>query len=243
MPLLKKGQKLQPVKYDIIKMEGGLDLTTPSLELPSGYVRNSVNFEVATVGGYGRIGGYERFDGRPSPSAATYLMLQVSSFTNVPSVGDVVTGQTSGATGVVVVVETSQFYFIVTKVTVGFVVGEVLKVGVTTIGTSVTPTVILTNRQSAQYVQAAADNYRTDIQKVPGDGPVRGEFTLIVSGVDNTYAFRDNMSGTNTLLYKSTSAGWVLVPYFNEISFTVGNGGPPLDGQTLTQGGVTATIQ
>jgi hypothetical protein len=45
---------------------GGLDLTTPSLRLQPGSLRDSVNFEVAQFGGYTRIDGYERVDGQAS---------------------------------------------------------------------------------------------------------------------------------------------------------------------------------
>jgi hypothetical protein len=40
----------------------------------------------------------------------------------------------------------------------------------------------------------------------------------------------------------ATTAGWVLVPFGYIVSFTAGNVILPLDGATLTQGGVTATV-
>ena len=51
---------------------GGLDLTTPSLALQPGALRDSLNFECSQAGGYARIAGYERYDGQTSPSGATY---------------------------------------------------------------------------------------------------------------------------------------------------------------------------
>ena len=63
---------MPPVKYNLIQLQGGLDLVTPTLSLPPGVARDSVNFEVAITGGYSRIPGYERYDGRPNPSDAIY---------------------------------------------------------------------------------------------------------------------------------------------------------------------------
>src|SRR5436190_10389746 len=56
---------------------GGLDLTTPSLRLLPGVLRDTLNFECAQQGGYARIEGYERFDGRPLSSAATFQIVQI----------------------------------------------------------------------------------------------------------------------------------------------------------------------
>ena len=70
--------KMPPTQYDIIQLRGGLDLVTPTLSLPSGVARDAVNYEVSITGGYSRIAGYERFDGRPNPSDATYTLLTVN---------------------------------------------------------------------------------------------------------------------------------------------------------------------
>ena len=59
-----------PVQYDLIRLSGGLDQVTPTLSLQPGVARRAANFECSINGGYTRIAGYERFDGRPSPSAA-----------------------------------------------------------------------------------------------------------------------------------------------------------------------------
>ena len=65
---------------------------------------------------------------------------------------------------------------------------------------------------------------------------------MAFSGTDYIFAFRGNSGQTAALLYKATPAGWVLVPYLDIISFTAGGTAEPFDGETLTQGGVTATI-
>lgn len=51
--------------YDLL--QGGLDLVTPPMAVPAGRAVAAMNYE-PEARGYRRIGGYERFDGRPSPS-------------------------------------------------------------------------------------------------------------------------------------------------------------------------------
>ena len=48
---------------------GGVNTDTPALSMAAGELINSTNYEHAINGGYRRIGGFERFDGRPSPSS------------------------------------------------------------------------------------------------------------------------------------------------------------------------------
>jgi hypothetical protein len=83
--------------------------------------------------------------------------------------------------------------------------------------------------------------YRALIIAVPGSGNVLGVVGMAFSGVDHVYAFRVN--GGTVKLYKSSAAGWTLVPFYNVVEFTAGGTATPLDGATLTQGGVTATIK
>ena len=231
------------VQYNLTPCRGGLDQVTPTLSLPPGFVRDSVNFEVATskAGGYTRIAGYERFDGHAKPSDADIGLVQVSSFTNVPTVGQTLTGLTSAATGVIVAIGST--YLVLTKLVGSFTNTEVVKVGATTIGTAVPTTIVLSAKTSAQYTALAMDSYRSDIAVVPGSGPVRGVFSMINAGVDEFFAFRDNAGATATLLYKASASGWTVVGYLYEISFTAGAVAVPADGATLTQGGVTATVK
>lgn len=50
---------------------GGLDNASPALRMPPGAVISSQNYEPNQNGGYTRMKGYERFDGRPAPSSGT----------------------------------------------------------------------------------------------------------------------------------------------------------------------------
>ncbi len=249
-------QQMPKVSYSVTRLgggvtsagvayPGGLDLTTPSLALQPGALRDCLNFECSQSGGYARISGYERYDGQASPSTATYIVVQVDAFTNVPVVGNTITQATSGATGVVVAVSNvvSAYYVAVTSVTGAFDYTHAISVGATPIGTAITPMVAVSSLLNAQYIAAAADVYRALIAKVPGSGDILGVVAMVFSGTDYVYAFRANAGGTAVDIYKSTAAGWVQVPLYKIVSFSAGAVATPADGATLTQGGVTATIK
>lgn len=54
-------------------LRGGLDIATPVSQLKPGTAWVAINYELAPRGGYRRVAGYERTDGRPSPSATLDL--------------------------------------------------------------------------------------------------------------------------------------------------------------------------
>lgn len=230
-----------PVDYDVALLRGGLDLVTPTLSLKSGVLRDALNFECSPTGGYSRIVGYERLDGLPAPSSGVYSIVQIVGFTNTPTLGQTLTGQTSAATGVIVALGAN--YIVLTKVVGAFTTTEVVKVGATAIGTATALTADITSLLDAQYTAAAADSYRADILQVPGSGGILGVFGFMLAGVDTVYAFRNNAGATAAALYKSSGSGWTLVNLANEVSFTAGGVTIPLDGATLTQGGNTALIK
>lgn len=291
-------QQMPPVKYSVTRLgggvtqagssyPGGLDLTTPSLALQAGALRDCLNFECSQSGGYARIAGYERVDGKTAPSTATYVVVQVSSFVHVPTVGQTIVQATSSATGTIIAVNNAAgaYYMVVTGVTGAFdythnvsVIGGggtgilaplltegigpggsvpyLLTLGLSLsagggllIGMAVTPTVAISALLNAQYLAAAADVYRSLIGAVPGSGAVLGVVAMVFSGADNLYAFRANTGGTAVNIYKTTPAGWALVPFGNSVAFTAGTGPSgaddsyqPPDGTSITQGGVTATV-
>lgn len=119
----------------------------------------------------------------------------------------------------------------------------IMATGPILIGTATTRTVSIDAKTSAIYTALAADYYRGLIQAPPGEGPILGVVAMAFEGVDQVYAFRATGGQTAALLYRATPAGWVLVPYLNLVGFTAGNTAEPLDGDILTQGAVTATIQ
>lgn len=221
----------------MIAFGGGWDNETPPILAPSGFVRKSQNYECDQLGGYVRVKGYERYDGRTSPSSGVASVIDIT-LTGTISVGDTVTGVTSAATGVVIAVVTG--YIVVTKVVGTFVSGEVLNVGgspqaTTTSAAHGASTALL----RAQYKNMAADEYRDDIAAVPGSGSILG--VVRFGGV--TYAWRNNAGATAAVLWKSSSTGWQAVTLYNEVSFTAGGTTEPAEGSTLTQGANTATIK
>ena len=217
---------------------GGCDFETPPLLVPAGFCRDSQNYEVDVNGGYGRVIGYERYDGRAKPSDAVASLLPIT-LTGAISVGDTVTGVTSAATGVVIATPDST-HIVLTKITGTFVSGETLNVGgvgqATTTGTVSGATTALLR---AQYKNLAADSYRADIAAPTGSGSNLGG----VRYNDVLYTFRNNAGATAVDIWKSTVTGYSKVTLYNEISFTLGGAAAPAEGETLTQGGVTATLK
>jgi hypothetical protein len=74
---------------------GGLDLTTPAIAVKPGRVIGAVNYEPDDEGGYRRMEGYERYDGRPSPSDADYWYVYFDAGTVAFAATEIVTGGTS----------------------------------------------------------------------------------------------------------------------------------------------------
>lgn len=223
------GLQLPQVQLDVNILGGGLDQVTPILLLKPGSVIDAQNFECSVNGGYTRSSGYERFDGRTSPSQAGYLAI-TANITDAIAVGNVLTGVTSGATGTVILVDGSTV--LLSKVTGNFVVGETLNVGglpkatLTTFGT----TSDITAQLDATYIALASDLYRADIGAVPGSGPIRG----VVRFGGTVYAWRNNAGATALAMYKSSPAGWQAVPLGFQLSFTVGLAAGIVDGDTVT---------
>lgn len=232
---------------------GGLDVTSPALSVDPGRLLACINYEPWFQGGYRRVDGYERFDGRPKPSDATFYGFGVSSITGL-SIGTVVTGGTSGATGVVIgtstnsVDETSNPSIGVTKVTGTFVNGETLTGGGSRTITSV-PVLREAPDQDTEdaWLLEAQDEYRGDIGSVPGVGNVLGVWQRDA----NVYAVRDNMdSGGQGLLYLASAAGWTQsgITMAKYIYFSGGGGGTaqalPVEGATINgqTSGATGTV-
>lgn len=230
--------KMPPVEYELIRLMGGLDLITPTLSLPPGFARDAINFEAAAKGGYTRVGGYERFSGKPRPSDAIYGTLTCN-ITGALAVGNTITGVTSAATGVVIVISGATVVY--TKATGTFVAAETLNVAgtpratITAIGSAVTD-----SKTAAQYRNLAADSYRADIAAVPGEGSVRG-VAWLGSAV---YAWRNNVGSTAIVLHKSTAAGWAAVALDKELVYTAGQPAGIYDGAPITGlvSGATAIV-
>lgn len=232
--------KFPPVDYDYIEFDGGLDVDTPALQLEKTYCRKAQNYELGVTGGYRRIAGYERVDGRPAPSDAAYAILNAT-ITGVWAVGNTLTGVTSGATGVIAAATAE--YFVLTKTAGTFQAGEDLQIAAVTVAVAGGAQIVdgaATSKLHAQYKNAAADIYRADIAAVPGSGSVLG--VVRYNGV--VYAFRNNAGGTAAALYRSSVTGWTLVPLGRELAFTSGGAYEIQEGDTITgaTSGATAVV-
>jgi hypothetical protein len=228
---------IPPTQMAYFPLTGGLDQITPPLSMADGKLRDALNFEAAFGGGYTRVTGYERYDGQAAPSDAVFYKLSCT-FSDTVSAGDTITGQTSTATGVVVAVDSGAIYF--TKLTGTFQSGENLQVGGVTKAVSTDGAAAAsagTQELIAQYKNLAADVYRADIAAVPGSGSVLGVWYYN----SKVYAFRNNAGGTAAVMHEASAAGWVAVDLGYEVAFSNANTSVK-DGDTLTQGGVTATI-
>lgn len=225
-----------PIQYDVVALAGGMDQVTPTLSLKPGFVRRSANFECSITGGYSRIAGYERFDGRSRPSNAVYVTLSVSSIGTI-AVGNTVNGGTSGATGYVIAVTTTSV--IVTQQVGAFVTGEDLRLvavvqgSITNIGGKINDGLL-----DATYLGLAANVYRSVITEIPGSGSVLG----VCWYNSKLYGFRNNVGGTAAAMYVSSASGWTLVSFGEELIFSNANINVT-DGDVLTQGAVTATVR
>lgn len=224
-----------PVTPESVVLGGGLDLISPPGYAKLGTARFSSNYEAVFGGGYRRIGGFERFDGRFRPHLATYTLLEASGgFTGV-ALGDTVTGVTSGATGKVIYVTATQVG--VTRVSVTPFTTEVLNVLGVPVGTVTEDQPTIDGFTDNELASLAADDYRADILKPAGlSGPILGVAVLN----DVVYCWIANAGNLET--YKSAAGGWTLVPLFSQISF---NGGSAeyAEASTLTQGGASATVK
>lgn len=226
------------VSYELIKLTGGLDLVTPTLSLPSGFVRRSANFEQSLNGGYTRIAGYERLDGRPSPSEALYNLF-VCTITGSIAVGNTIVGTSSAATGKVIAINGNQIA--ITKET-GTFTAEQITVG----GSPVAVITTVLNAASDGYLDAlyshlAANVYRDDISAVPGSGPIRG----VAYFKDIVYAWRNNAGGTAMKMYKSSASGWTEVALGSELRFSAGKNALLADNAVVVgnTSGATGTIK
>ena len=232
--------EMPAVQYDTVALDGGFDQTTSAYKLPPGALRDCINFACRTNGGYYRIPGYERLDGRPAPSEAVFLPIDITLLPGKSiAVGN--SGTFGNVTGVVSYVDPFGRYVSVTKTTSmladPFVPGNIV-IGGDIKGTTNSYYAGLTIKDLAINKAAAANIYRADIQPVPGSGPIRG----VVFYKDDAYAFRNNVAGTACEIYKSTVSGWSKVTLGKTLKFSAMSVAPSAEGVTLTKGTTTAKI-
>jgi len=212
--------------------EGGEVLTDPALSTPPGSLLYGKNYEVYPEGGYRRVDGFERYDGRVKPSESVYWILEFQTGTVAAVDTNVITGVTSGATAELIVnavVESGSYagsdavgYMAVALLTGTFQVGENIQVSSSTV--SVVKTVenslgATSDALDSTYSEASIERARGKIVVVPGSGPIRGVW--VYNG--SIYAFRDNTGGTECAVYKASTSGWTAVDLGSYIDFDLGS--------------------
>jgi len=186
--------------------EGGEILTDPALSQPPGSLLYGKNYEVYPEGGYRRIDGYERFDGKVKPSDSLYWTIDFQTGAGDVVDTDIIGGASSGAIGEVVAAPVIQSgtisggdavgYYVLALVEGVFTVGENLQVN------GVTKSVVkgaaealgaTVDELDSLYSTYSIERARSKIGAVSGSGPIRGVW--VYNGI--VYAFRDNVGATS----------------------------------------------
>jgi len=252
------GKPSTQTKY--FPFNGGLDVVTPALSVDPGFALAMVNYEPWFNGGYRRVDGYERFDGRAKPSDATFSGATMSSFAGLTigtSTGSFGTGSVSGATAQIVeaVTVTGTNYIALTNITGTFGTSDKIIIGTATstgtltsipsVGYAPTGTGTSGYSYSSEFLANAQNYYRQQIHAVPGTGNILG----VWQNQSNVYAIRGTgTSGTNAaLLYRATGTGWTTsgISYVNTMYFnSLGTQGLPAVGSVITgaTSGATGTL-
>lgn len=229
---------LPQTQHDLVPLSGGYDQLTSAYNLAPGHLRDCINFACLPVGGYYRIPGYERHDGRKAPSTASFITLDVEMDVGeaLPPVGSV--GVFGNITGTVCYTDPFGKFVGLTKTISSTFVPGPIDIGGGTIGQATGYHTQLSLRDTAIVKAAAANIYRADILPVPGSGPIRG----VLYFKDVVYAFRDNAAGTAGDIHRASATGWQKVNLGHSVGFD-GAGPLPKTGDVLTQGAVTATVE
>jgi hypothetical protein len=229
--------------------EGGEVLTDPALSTSPGSLLYGKNYEVYPEGGYRRVDGFERYDGRVKPSESIYWIIEFQTGTVAAVDTNVITGATSGATAELIVntvVESGSYagsdavgYMAVALLTGTFQVGENIQVSAATVAVVKTIENSLgaaTDALDSTYSQASIERARSKIGVVTGSGPIRGVW--VYNG--DIYAFRDNAGGTACKMYKASTTGWAAVDLGSYIDFDLGTE-EFSEGDTVKQADTTTT--
>jgi len=222
-------------------LNGTLNLSTPAISTPAGDAIAGLNYE-ANQRGYKRIDGFERFDGRPKPSSASYWVINFDAGTATIAEGAVVQGQTSTASGVALqdmTITSGSFgasnaagYLVLTVVSGTFQDNENLQVSAVTKCVSASPAVeggALNDTDAAAWSRDAIETARALIQAPAGSGPIRG--VHVYNG--DVYCVRDNVGATAGVLYKATASGWAAQALGHRVRFQSGTAAVTV-GQTVT---------
>lgn len=231
-----------PVRVDYFAMKGGFDQMSPTLTVPPGRALYAQNFEVSNTGGYRRIEGYERYDGRPSPHDQSQYTIPAT-ITGAWAAGNTLTGASSGATAIIL--GTTSDGFVVCKIVGTFLSAENLQIAAVTVAVATAVAHLggaSTPAEDATFKASTADYYRADIGAVPGSGSILGVWVYS----DYVYAFRNNAGGTACVMHKSSTSGWTEVALGYQLPYNDGTGlisaGDTVSGVTSGATGVVTRV-
>ena len=256
----------------IIRFHGGLDTETPLWEVSNrglGKIQHAVNYEVGIKSGYQDIAGYERFDGKPAPSAATYIRLLVvpEAATNAgyrelngedssPLLrGTTVANGNSGAAdrrlATIIGVDKSgaDIYFVLSDVIAAHREDWSEAENIFIDGTDTS----LATKDLASVVEidTASTAERKALYLSRSANQLRADIVSVpgagpVLGVwmlkGVVYAVRNNRSNTSSILWKSSDQGWVKVELYRTLDVKYINT-DLADGTIITQGSASARVK
>ena len=205
---------LPRVQTKTILLGGGLDLETPPIMVKEGFALEANNIEPNLNGGYRKMLGFERVDGRTPPSSAVLYSLSVDD-ASLETINTDITGSLSGATARIIALDVGSNKIGITNLSGDFIANDVLTGGSTA---SDPQSLGLSSDLDLEkdWLYLAQEYYRGLIQPVPGSGSILGEWEYNGS----KYAFRSN--GTEVKMYCSSIAGWVLVDMHDVLNFDSG---------------------
>lgn len=239
----------QPATY---AFKGGIDTNSAALAVPPEALVYGLNYEPIAEG-YGRVDGYERYDGRQAPSDTGYWAIAFTGGVTEFAVDDTVTGAISGATGTVLELPTVTSGAFDDNDAVGnlalgsvsgtFQSGEPLQVSAVTYATAASLAVAggaSSIEIDRRWLNLAREAKRALIAKPTGSGAIRG--VAVHNGT--VYAWRDNAGATECLGYRATASGWTALTQSRRLAFTAGQAAAVAEGDTITGGtsGATATV-
>jgi len=240
------------IREDYFQTVGGEDLISPTITVDPGRAIITQNYELDTLGRYRLIDGYEAFDGRPKPSAASYWILNFDAGSVEIDDDDILTGA-GGASGIIMRVSRASGtwaggdaagYVVLFGVTGDYVDDETLSVlgGPVAVANGVaTERGYADETQDTIWLLAAVEATRGNIAGVAGSGNILGVWQY--KGVK--YAFRNNAGGTAAVMFKSSTSGWTAVDLGRYLAFSSGgvteiSEADTIEGET---GGATATVE
>ncbi len=244
-------RKTRNVIDDYYDFQGGLIIEPNPKSIPPGALLGVKNYYPDIWGGYRRVAGYERYDGRTKISETDFFAVEFT-YTNATSfiVGETITFTGSGALGTTIAVLNDATPaigvtgWLVFRIVTGTPADTDTLSGGTSGGAADADSDLLTNvAPTAQYElewrNATQDDYRSTITAVPGEGDVKGVF--VFDG--ELFAFRKKSGQDEDGFYRATTTGWTEITLGTKVYFTNGTIEPTEGSFVRGFGGALAAVQ